>query len=100
MRFRMSGSSSTTRTSVATGQGPLRRRPATSDADEGCSRNQVAAATVAAAGIVSTHAQTMRPATPQRTADSAASAPDADDRAGDRVRRARPECRRSRYRAA
>src|SRR5437016_9172290 len=36
---------------------------------------QTTPATPAAAGIVSTHAQTIRPATPQRTADSLVVAP-------------------------
>ena len=39
-----------------------------------------AAAIKAAPGIVSTHAQTTRPATPQRTADEASARADADDR--------------------
>ena len=39
-----------------------------------------------AAGIVKIQAQTMLPATPQRTADGAPHRADADDRAGDRVR--------------
>ena len=42
----------------------------------------------AAAGIVSTHAQTIRPAIPQRTADSRCVAPTPTIDAGDRVRRA------------
>ena len=41
-----------------------------------------------AAGIVSTHAQTICPATPQRTADKRRTGADADNRAGDRVCRA------------
>ena len=45
------------------------------------------AATNADAGIVKIQAQTMLPATPQRTADGAPHRADADDRAGDRVRR-------------
>ena len=49
-----------------------------------------------AQGIVSTHAQTIRPATPQRTAESLRVAPDADDRAGDRVRRRHRDAERGR----
>jgi hypothetical protein len=55
-------------------------------------------------GIVSSHAQTMRPATPQRTADALDDGADADDRARDRMRRRHrdAEVRREkeRYRAS